>query len=469
MPAPVVPPRYRITSLLGAGGMSSVYEAWYETLGVRVALKLLHPRLARRPLLAARFVDEARLAARIQSPHVVRVLDVDAGATDRPAFIVLEHLDGPTLRTFAAAQPGGRAEEAVVVGFAIQLCEGVSAVHAAGIVHRDLKPENVIVVRSARGEATLKILDFGVAAPEDRGSSADPSLSPLPPAALAGTPEYTAPERIAGEPGGVAADVFSLGVLLFELLAGALPTGEELDPTAIAALHREGKIARLDALVPSIAPALAAAVHRAMAPDPASRFATAGELGAAIEALVPAGSVTPRAGRTRFEEPWFAEDPPPPEAVIPGDSALRRRRALVAALTAGAALLAAVAALTIPRARIHAAPPDSVFAAMVDAPITAIEAEPAPAVEVLPAPPPPPSAPAAPRRALSPRVVAAPPPAKTPPPAAPPPAVAALPKETMPPPFAPTIPEEPPAKQRRLPRIHLRRVVRREVIDVVPR
>jgi serine/threonine protein kinase len=384
--------KYRLLRLLGDGGMGSVYEALHEGLGVKVALKFLHPRLTRWPGLLQRFVDEARLAAPIRSPHVVQVLDVDE-SEEGLAFIVLELLSGPTLRELLAER---RLEEAEARAFAAQLCDGLEAVHQAGIVHRDLKPENVMVTRGPYGEPLLKLLDFGIAMPDgvmEGTAEADPRGSLR--GAVMGTPGYMAPEQMtAARAVDARADLFSLGVLLFEMLTGRLPD----DGRTIAEL------------VPGIARDLEAAIGRAMAPCPADRFATASELRDAIAppglpsqvwTPVPTGLRAPsspveRVSRTSVEVPWFCVEPLPlppggrglmfdavaPQLKAPEPLPPERRRigpAVALALTIGMALGGGAAGL-FPRGSSGGAGrmPDGVFAAMMAAPRTAVEPDPAP-------------------------------------------------------------------------------------------
>ena len=153
----VIHNKYRLLRLIGDGGMGSVFEARHEVLGTTVALKFLHPELSRRSGLVQRFLQEARVSAQIQSPHVVRVTDVDQNPNGQ-AFIVMEYLEGKTLQTlyeelYHARQ---RLSYADALEYAMQMLEGVEAAHSAGVVHRDLKPDNVIITRGKRGEPLVK-------------------------------------------------------------------------------------------------------------------------------------------------------------------------------------------------------------------------------------------------------------------------------------------------------------------------
>ncbi|NUQ76297.1 MAG: protein kinase, partial [Polyangiaceae bacterium] len=273
--------KYRLLRLIGDGGMGSVYEAQHELLGTTVALKFLHPELSRRSGLVQRFLQEARVSAQIHSPHVVRVIDVDQQAGGL-AYIVMEYLEGKTLQTLYEDlyRAGQRLAYADAIEYAMQIIEGVEAAHAAGIVHRDLKPDNVIITRGKKGEPLLKLLDFGIAKLKVTGQL-DRGLTR--PGVVMGTPEYMAPEQAySADAVDARADIFSLGVIVFEMLAGRRPVGGD-DPHQIATSYMTGQISRLTDLAPHIAPELAAVIHRAMAATPNDRFASVGDFRAALE------------------------------------------------------------------------------------------------------------------------------------------------------------------------------------------
>ena len=276
----VVNNKYRLLRHIGDGGMGSVFEARHETLGTTVALKFLHLEFSRREGLVQRFLQEARASAQIQSPNVVRVSDVDQTAAG-DVFIVLEYLEGKTLQAMYEElyRAGRRLPYADALDYATQILEGVEAAHRAGIVHRDLKPDNVMVTLDPKGAPLLKLLDFGIAKLKVIGGA--PGLTR--PGVLMGTPEYMAPEQTSSA-GTVdaRADIFSLGVMIFEMLAGQRPVGGE-DPHDLAAAYEQGRISRVADLVPGIAPELGAVIHRAMAARAADRFASVAELRAAIE------------------------------------------------------------------------------------------------------------------------------------------------------------------------------------------
>ncbi len=267
----VINNKYRLLRLIGDGGMGSVYEARHEVLGTSVALKFLHSELAKRPGLVQRFLQEARVSAQIQSPHVVRVTDVDQ--TPGGAFIVMEYIEGKTLQALYEDlyKAGVQLSYADALEYALQMLEGVEAAHKTGIVHRDLKPDNVMITLDGKGRTVIKLLDFGIAKLKVSGDY-DRGLTR--PGVIMGTPEYMAPEQaFSADAVDARACIISLGVMVFEMLAGRRPVGGE-DAHQIATAYLSGHVARLNDLAPDIAPPLADAVHRAMAPLPGDRWAS---------------------------------------------------------------------------------------------------------------------------------------------------------------------------------------------------
>ncbi|MBK8254610.1 MAG: protein kinase [Polyangiaceae bacterium] len=279
----VIHNKYRLLRLIGDGGMGSVFEARHEVLGTTVALKFLHPELSRRSGLVQRFLQEARVSAQIQSPHVVRVTDVDQNESGQ-AFIVMEYLEGKTLQTLYEELYHARQRLSYndALEYAMQMLEGVEAAHHAGVVHRDLKPDNVIITRGKRGEPILKLLDFGIAKLKVTGQL-DRGLTR--PGIIMGTPEYMAPEQAySADAVDARADIFSLGVMIFEMLAGRRPVGGD-EPHQIATAYLTRNIAKLLDLAPHVPSELAAAIHRAMGPKPEDRWSSVAEFRSAIESF----------------------------------------------------------------------------------------------------------------------------------------------------------------------------------------
>jgi eukaryotic-like serine/threonine-protein kinase len=277
-PGDLINGKYRLIRLIGDGGMGSVFEARHEYLGTVVALKFLHSELASRPGLVARFLREARLSASIKSDHIARVTDVDQ-ASDGAAYLVMELLEGQSLRELLDSE--GRLPPSVALDYTLQMLDGLEAAHAIGVVHRDLKPDNVFIVDTPKGKL-VKLLDFGIA---KLRSSKELQGGLTRPGVMMGTPEYMAPEQAyAADSVDVRADVYSVGAILYEMLAGTRPAQGD-DPLEIAAFIMAQKVPRLSQVDRTIPEPLSAVVHRAMAPMPADRFTTVSELRAALTPL----------------------------------------------------------------------------------------------------------------------------------------------------------------------------------------
>ncbi len=216
-PGDVIGGKYRIVRLIGDGGMGTVYEAHHEFLETSVALKFLHAELAQRAGLGSRFLQEARVSARIRSPHVTHVTDVDQTADGSP-YLVMELLHGEPLQQ--AMDRRGKLPPEQAVDFALQILSGLESAHAIGVVHRDLKPDNVFIV-PATGGPLLKLIDFGIA---KLRASTEFQKGLTRAGVIMGTPEYMAPEQLfAAENVDHRADLYSLGVILFEMLSGPSP------------------------------------------------------------------------------------------------------------------------------------------------------------------------------------------------------------------------------------------------------
>jgi serine/threonine-protein kinase len=268
--------KYQLSRLLGDGGMGSVYEARHNVLGTRVAIKVLHPELGKRPGLVERFLQEARVAAQIRSPHVVQVTDVDRTAEGH-AYIVMELLEGEPLSAVLDRQH--KLPVPTACEYALQILEALEAAHALGVIHRDLKPENVFVTFVA-GKPTLKLIDFGIA----KARRTDPQAKNLTVAGVVmGTAEYMAPEqaRSAGEVD-ARADVYAAGVMLYEMISGTRPIQGD-DARVIALRVERGEVVPLVQVAPDVPREIAGLVHRAMAPRPELRFANATEMRLALE------------------------------------------------------------------------------------------------------------------------------------------------------------------------------------------
>src|SRR5919109_3001995 len=258
--------RYRLGERIGHGGMGEVFAAHDLRLEREVALKLLRAELVDQGPMRERVLAEARLAARLTHPHVVAVLDT--GEQEGRPFVVMERLSGRTLRDELAdgAMPTERVRD---VG--LQVLRALAAAHELGIVHRDVKPGNVLDA----GVGTWKVADFGIA----KWVHADETLTGT--GELLGSPSYLAPERIDGEQAGPAADLYAVGVLLYEALCGRRPF-EGDDPFTLASAIKEGRYERPADVVPDADPRIAPVIERAMSLEPGDRFASAEEMASAL-------------------------------------------------------------------------------------------------------------------------------------------------------------------------------------------
>jgi eukaryotic-like serine/threonine-protein kinase len=257
---------YRVTSLLGEGGMGVVYLAQHPVFHRKVAIKLLHAVLARDPDIVARFFNEARAIHMVAHENIVEILDFGQTPDGQPYFI-MEYLSGESLSDAIARGPMPADQ---VEAIAVQMCKALGAAHAKGIVHRDLKPHNVQLVIKADGALQVKILDFGVAkilASPDGASSVKTRTG-----SLMGTPLYMSPEQCKGA--GVLdhrTDIYSLGVILFEMLSGRPPFNAE-GVGELFAKHMLEDPPLVTEFVPNAPPHMAAAIMKSLAKDAAARF-----------------------------------------------------------------------------------------------------------------------------------------------------------------------------------------------------
>ena len=290
-----LPSRYVVGRELGRGGMGVVYDADDERLGRKVAIKVLHPG----PDTAdrkRRFALEAKAASALNHPNIITVHDIDTH--DAVDFIVMEFIDGVPLTR--AAQEGPMPLDRVV-DYAIQIASALAASHAANIVHRDLKPANVMVTAEGR----IKVLDFGLSkwtsptAPIDV-EAVTATVAPATKAgAIVGTSGYMSPEQALGRPVNARSDVFSFGVVLYELLAGCRAFAGDSDWSAMNALvHQQPR--PLSEIRPGLPDALVQIVGRCLEKDPALRYPSAVELLGDLRALVPSKSSIRQSATARY-------------------------------------------------------------------------------------------------------------------------------------------------------------------------
>jgi serine/threonine-protein kinase len=336
----VVDGRYRILRWLGAGGMAEVWCAEDTQLDRKIALKILQPRFAQDNEFVERFRREASSAAGLQHPNVVNVYD--RGEFDGTYYIAMEYVEGASLRDLINQ---GMSVEAAV-GVVRQILAAARFAHANGVIHRDLKPGNVLVDRNGRATVT----DFGIA-------KAGPSEITQT-GSVMGTAQYLSPEQAQGLEVTAASDLYSIGVILYELLTGAVPFAA--DSAVAVALKQVSEMPRPPSeLNPAVSRALDAVVMRALAKDPANRFASADEFEAALDAAERDPSTAPFQTAVRGIPPVVPPDaaeareadggPPRPPEQAPDEERRRRRWrwVIVGALLLGLIALA-VWALTRP-------------------------------------------------------------------------------------------------------------------------
>ncbi|MGE3762925.1 MAG: serine/threonine-protein kinase [Kofleriaceae bacterium] len=277
--------RYRILGHLGSGGMGHVYRAEHVGLEKHVALKVLGKRSAE---YVARFEREARAIARLDHRGCVRIFD--HGTDDKGVpYIAMELIEGPTLAR-EIAEDAFTVERAVEVTRA--LLNALAHAHAHGVVHRDLKPENVMFARTGRGDehgaGRPVIIDFGLASLSDTAGITGNGFA-------MGSPSYIAPERLRGEPHDARADVYAVGVILYEMISGLRPfLGADAHEIMTNALTRPPRPLR--AIVPDVPPSLDAVIRRALAKGPDRRFADAEDMLSALDeiAALEASGAVPR-------------------------------------------------------------------------------------------------------------------------------------------------------------------------------
>jgi serine/threonine protein kinase/WD40 repeat protein len=270
---------YEIRGLLGAGGMGEVYGAFDPRLGREVAVKVLPEEVGSDPERLARFEREARAVAALNHPHILTVHDV--GSHEGVPYVVTELLEGETLREILSRRSPTQHQ---VLGFAVQAAQGLAAAHGKGIIHRDLKPENLFVTTDGR----VKILDFGLAklaASAGAASAAVTEESPTRPGMLLGTVAYMSPEQVKALGVDPRSDVFSFGVVLYELLTRRHPFQRQTAAATLTAILHEAppEVSSIDSSIP---PALGAIVGRCLEKGREDRFAAAHHLAVALEGVL---------------------------------------------------------------------------------------------------------------------------------------------------------------------------------------
>jgi len=267
---------YRLLGLLGVGGMSRVYVGRHVHLGRRAAIKLLAPALIADTQAVSRFFHEARAAAQAQCPHIVEVYDFIWQPKRRLAAYVMELLHGRDLRASLHAERVLEAPFAAQV--ALQVCRALRVLHATGVVHRDIKPENIFLCEASMSdELRVKLIDLGIA---KFGYAPVAHRTML--GAAVGSPPYMSPEAAAAQPLDGRADLYSLGIVMYEMLAGRVPFDSER-PSEVARMH-------LEQPAPALEGALGEVVARCLMKSPGERYPSAAELERALRRIIDRGS-----------------------------------------------------------------------------------------------------------------------------------------------------------------------------------
>lgn len=263
--------RYRLMDKVGEGGMAVVYRAMDELLGRVVAVKMLREQFTADREFVERFRREAQAAARLSHPHVVQVFDV--GHDRGTHYIVMEFVDGKSLKQ--VLQERGRLSPAAASAVALAVAKALAHAHRHGLIHRDIKPHNILIT----AEGLVKVADFGIARAASASSLTDSGT-------VLGSVHYFSPEQARGQSIGAPSDIYSLGIVLYEMLAGRVPFTAD-SPIAVALKHIHDPIPPLSAAVPDLPPALERCVLHALAKSPSHRPASADEFYEALRRAVP--------------------------------------------------------------------------------------------------------------------------------------------------------------------------------------
>jgi serine/threonine protein kinase len=324
--SPLLNNRYQLQQPLGNGGMAVVYRARDTRLARVVALKVLRQNLSNDVTFRQQFHQEAKAAANLTHPNIVTIYDF--GLDNGRLFIVMEWVPGTDLKTLMRQR--GRFSVDETIHLMVQACAGIGYAHRAGLVHCDIKPQNMLVTPDLR----LKVTDFG-------SSRALATIRPGEKNTIVwGSPHYFSPEQASGTAPSPASDVYSLGVVMYELLTGQLPFNAE-DVNELANLHREARPLSPRRLNPSIPPALEEVIMKVLSKEPSARYRTADQLGRVLLTFFKAAS--PSAVAVNPSAPALAFAPVPADGAPQADAAGEDALLDIDWVTIGLGLLAFIA------------------------------------------------------------------------------------------------------------------------------
>jgi len=291
--------RYRLLGPLGEGGMASVYAAQDDRLGRRVAVKVLAENLGKDQAFIKRFQAEAEAAAKLSHPNIVSVYDV--GQDGDRHYIVLELINGRNLKDIILDRGPLPVDQAVSVG--VQVLDGLTYAHAHGLIHRDIKPQNILVTR----EGVAKLADFGIAKAVDSSSATQTAV-------VLGSAHYLSPEQARGDPVSTQSDLYSMGVVLYEMCTGTVPfDGSNL--LSVASRHLNDEPQHPASLNPSIPSPLSRVIMTALAKEPSRRFESAAAMRDALRDLPVANDVAVDLGATEVTSAPVSRKPAEPKPI----------------------------------------------------------------------------------------------------------------------------------------------------------
>ena len=297
----VLSSRYRLEAKLGSGGMSTVFLARDEVLDRAVAVKLMHEGMLGDPDQLERFNQEARAVAKLSNPNVVAV--IDAGEDGGRPYIVFEYVKGETLKQRIGRI--GALDTTEALAYAIEVAQALEVAHERGMVHRDVKPQNVLIDSTGRA----KLTDFGISRQlDEEGMTGEGKV--------VGTTDYVAPEQAMGQPVDPRSDVYSLGIVLFEMLTGDVPFQAE-SQVGVAMKHIGEEIPDVQKIRPDISAATASTIDRATAKEPADRYQAVSEMADEMRAALEVEAI--RQGGTGSEATSILDAVPPPARQLPTD------------------------------------------------------------------------------------------------------------------------------------------------------